>query len=372
VPAEVPPDELLTLRAAGQRFGVSTSVLRRLVARGQLAGAHKRPTQSGEEWVVPASSVAALVVEAHGSQAPTSAGATPESRSRSAEGTPAPTPSEEAAAVGAQAPPAAEAVRADPGERPADPAPGRHRRSMRVPLLVIVLGLAILGVIGLAGGRDGDEPPVATSSAELVPGEDAARAEVHEALDAELAAGAPVGVVGDGAEELVGPARPVVELAPGAEPDPEVEVVVVAGALSGDEAAIASIARDQGQLILTLADPYPDVEIWRVDASALAPVPVETVPPGAEDPAPVEAPADADEVPAPAGAPTVGESATSVVVEAGGSFWTVAVDLAGPGAGDQEVHTLWFDLIEANRDVLPEPGNPDLLYVGTVLVIPGS
>jgi nucleoid-associated protein YgaU len=35
-----------------------------------------------------------------------------------------------------------------------------------------------------------------------------------------------------------------------------------------------------------------------------------------------------------------------------------------------EIAPLWQALIDANRAQLPQPGNPDLLYVGTNLVIP--
>jgi nucleoid-associated protein YgaU len=384
VSAEVPrDDDLLTLRVAGQRFGVSTAVLRRLVARGQLPGAHKRPTQSGEEWVVPAASVAALVLEAHGSQA--SSGSEAKGTDASPEAIPAnepPAPSpvdEPGVPAGAAAEPTAEPAPAAPvAERHAEAASGRGgRRSMRLPVAVILLGLAIALLIGLTGGRDGDPgAPRSTSSAELAPGDDAARIEVEQALAAELADGEPVGVLGDGAAALLDPARPTVELPlPGAagtdmvEVEVEVEVVVVAGARSGEEEAAAEALREQGQLILTLASPYPAAEIWRVHATEPpeAPAPTEAPAPP-EAPAPTEAPAPPEAPPSADGSPA--ETPASVVVEAGGSFWTVAVDLAGPGADSQQVHERWVDLIETNRDLLPDPGNPDLVYVGTVLVVP--
>jgi len=59
-----------------------------------------------------------------------------------------------------------------------------------------------------------------------------------------------------------------------------------------------------------------------------------------------------------------------VRVEQGESFWSIAEELAGPGASAGEIHQTWTALIDANLDVLPEAGNPDLLYVGTVLVVP--
>ena len=58
----------------------------------------------------------------------------------------------------------------------------------------------------------------------------------------------------------------------------------------------------------------------------------------------------------------------------GGSFWTVAEDhvtarSAAPRPTRRSAR-YWLDLIEANRSSLPDPGNPDLLYVGTTLVLP--
>src|SRR3546814_11774651 len=50
-------DEIITLREAADRFGVSTTELRRLARAGDLPGASTRPTPSGGvEWVVPAPS----------------------------------------------------------------------------------------------------------------------------------------------------------------------------------------------------------------------------------------------------------------------------------------------------------------------------
>jgi hypothetical protein len=52
----------------------------------------------------------------------------------------------------------------------------------------------------------------------------------------------------------------------------------------------------------------------------------------------------------------------------------VAVAIADERAGGQAsataVDSLWRALIETNRAGLPHPGNPSLLYVGTILTIP--
>ena len=58
----------------------------------------------------------------------------------------------------------------------------------------------------------------------------------------------------------------------------------------------------------------------------------------------------------------------------GDSFWTVAERLTsarlGRPAGDGEVLEPWLALIEANRDRLTDPGDPDLLFPGQVLRLP--
>ena len=55
-----------------------------------------------------------------------------------------------------------------------------------------------------------------------------------------------------------------------------------------------------------------------------------------------------------------------VVVAPGDSFWSIAAD----EAGDRDLVGYWRALIEANRDRLVDPTNPDLLYPDQVLVLP--
>jgi hypothetical protein len=61
-------------------------------------------------------------------------------------------------------------------------------------------------------------------------------------------------------------------------------------------------------------------------------------------------------------------------VAAGESFWSIATSIADTRAGGhatvQAVDALWRALIAANLDKLPNPKNPSLLYVGTILSIP--
>jgi hypothetical protein len=61
-------------------------------------------------------------------------------------------------------------------------------------------------------------------------------------------------------------------------------------------------------------------------------------------------------------------------VQAGGSFWTVAKDhlttTLGRAPTNAEITRYWSSLMKANLDKLPQPGNPNLLYVGTTLTLP--
>ena len=62
----------------------------------------------------------------------------------------------------------------------------------------------------------------------------------------------------------------------------------------------------------------------------------------------------------------------TVTVAEGDSFWSIAVDLAtaataGRTPTEAEVVSVWASVVDANRDRLVEPGNPDLLLVGQTL-----
>ena len=61
------------------------------------------------------------------------------------------------------------------------------------------------------------------------------------------------------------------------------------------------------------------------------------------------------------------------VVEAGQSFWSIAEDVVhryDPAGSAEAVGTYWWRLVEHNRSRLPVPGNPDLLYVGSEILLP--
>jgi hypothetical protein len=63
----------------------------------------------------------------------------------------------------------------------------------------------------------------------------------------------------------------------------------------------------------------------------------------------------------------------SYIVKPGDHFWAVAeraVLASNPSATESSVRTYWIRLVEANVAKLPDPSNPDLLLVGTTLVLP--
>lgn len=68
-----------------------------------------------------------------------------------------------------------------------------------------------------------------------------------------------------------------------------------------------------------------------------------------------------------------GDATSTRIVRAGESFWSIAEDeVLGSvdEATDADVIDYWRRLIGHNRSRLPDPTNPDLLWVGTALVLP--
>jgi hypothetical protein len=61
-------------------------------------------------------------------------------------------------------------------------------------------------------------------------------------------------------------------------------------------------------------------------------------------------------------------------VAAGQHFWSIAEEILEAAwerpATEAEVTGYWSQLVEANRDVLADPGNPDLLFPGQVVDVP--
>jgi hypothetical protein len=86
------------------------------------------------------------------------------------------------------------------------------------------------------------------------------------------------------------------------------------------------------------------------------------------EPEPVQPPP----APPPVAEPT--PSGTTHVVVAGDNLWSIAAahltEVQGERPTQRQVTPYWRALIEANRDRLPDPSNPDLLFPGVHLVLP--
>ncbi len=103
-------------------------------------------------------------------------------------------------------------------------------------------------------------------------------------------------------------------------------------------------------------DDPPGIAVMEVVGDPGAPVP--DTPPVAPAPVETQPPPAADEV----------------IVQPGNSFWSLAVETVAEANGapptDDQVDDYWRRLIEANRDRLIAPGDPDLLRPGQILVLP--
>jgi nucleoid-associated protein YgaU len=78
--------------------------------------------------------------------------------------------------------------------------------------------------------------------------------------------------------------------------------------------------------------------------------------------------------PAPPGPAPPTADATTWVVEPGDSFWSIAEDVVTPpgqpAPPERDVSRYWRRLVDANRDRLVDPGNPDVLLPGQTLTLP--
>lgn len=106
--------------------------------------------------------------------------------------------------------------------------------------------------------------------------------------------------------------------------------------------------------------------------------PTTTTAPAAEPSAPDDpaaSPPAPDRDPATDRAPTAErfEPGTSLEVAEGEHFWHIAeqtVRADDPDASAAQVTGYWVQLVDANLDILVEPGNPDLLLVGQAVELP--
>lgn len=160
--------------------------------------------------------------------------------------------------------------------------------------------------------------------------------------------------------------------------------------------SMASTALTVGPATAGTAGPPPPVETMRrlpdaaptsttsttsTTASTTSSTTSTTQPPAAPPAAPPTVPPTAAPAPPPA-APTpstapaagAGSGSGSWTVRPGDHFWSAAERSLAQAWGrpptDDQVAPYWRSLVAANRDRLRDPGNPDLLFPGQVLVVP--
>jgi nucleoid-associated protein YgaU len=162
-----------------------------------------------------------------------------------------------------------------------------------------------------------------------------------------------------------------------------------------DEARTESEARSSGRpfpklllaaVVLVVAIVAGGLALAARDGGGGADVAVERTPVTVAA-APVQAPAQASEAQAPvadepaaqvaAPAPVpAGPEARTVTVARGESFWSIAerevAAQLGRAPTDAEVTSWWASFVAANTDRLVNPGNPNLVVTGQVLVLPGG
>src|SRR3546814_727287 len=215
-------DEIITLREAADRFGVSTTELRRLARAGDLPGASTRPTPSGGvEWVVPASSAQSVAA------------------------------SQQAAGE------------ADPfGSLRTFEEPPPRRNTALIGLIVLLAGLVLAGTAVWLSGDDGGQETANDPTTTSADPEAQALAALEAVIQEEVPEGQPIGTLGSAAEDLAGRYRPTVVL-PSADAPPA--IVVIAGDLTEEEQAAADTLASAGQLLTSRDDVVPALEVWRVD-----------------------------------------------------------------------------------------------------------
>lgn len=150
-------------------------------------------------------------------------------------------------------------------------------------------------------------------------------------------------------------------------------------------AAVLGVSVVVGPILFGVVQPDPpSSDPLRLSASS-APLVLDRVTEVASDPASMvtSSPGDAQPVPPDSSSridPTIPPSPGSAaveskwLVESGESMWSIACDSLieawGRPVTDAEVAPYWREVIEANRDRLVEPGNPDLILPGQEFLVP--
>lgn len=327
----------MTIEQAVRRFAVSEKTLRRRLGSGHIDGARKRAGAKGPEWLLPAASVERLGYARRGE------GPDQRLHERIAE---LARRLEEVESLAAERGRALEAAttsgRVVAPPTPVLPRPVRPAEQTRwrrtAATTVLVLGCGLLALAAFAASRPDGEPTPSpapdTISTYLSGHPEITRialvgtpAPRHEGLET-----VPVSTK----QELdeTGLRFVLTNLHTPADPD-LAHLLSVARGLAGDG--------DRQLLLLPTASPP-------------APTPP---PPQVPPPAAPAAPA--------------GPTATTHTVAAGESLWSIAETVAA-GRGlttTAGVASIWHEILHANTDRLPVPGNPSLIYAGNVVAIPG-
>jgi len=361
-------DPLLTIDEATRAFRVSPKTIRRRLAAGEIEGAYKRPGRRGPEWVIPRGALEAAgfvprgdVVATELPEADDDRAAYWQQRALDAE-----------AALRAAGSPAVRTVAAA--------GPPRRRARWAVLAAIVAVAAVLAGVVVLVGGgEEGADGPAAAPG----PG-----STVRAALEVLTDAGDAVGVMGRAPAGALPRARravPVAQLeAAGA------RYVLAAHDGAREPTAMAALRRS-ARVVLDLETDTGAVvvfDVTRQEAPATAQGSGGPTTTGAASVAGADPPTTPAGEPAPPGpdpepptgpatGPAVGDTEpTTVVVELGDSFWSIAASLVQASMGrvptSAEVTPVWVALVAANEGRLVQPGTPDLLHVGQQLVVPGG
>lgn len=366
-------DPLLTIDDATREFRASPKTIRRRLVAGEIEGAYKRPGNRGPEWVMPRGSLeAAGFIRRNGVPA-VDVPADPEGQ----------------AGYWEQRAHDAEAALEVARQGSTEPDSSRRRGGAWVGVAAAVI-VGLVAVLLIAGRGDDPSPTDGLDPSHL-----ASRSALAQATGTDEA----IGVVGRVPVTLLPDERRyvLVDLDAEVPSAPRYLVAVVADDppsswvdVRAASDVVASVPVPEGvvelldrgtsdPLVADGDDPAADDDVAGDEQAGNEEAAPDTASdPGPVDlePAPTEEPSTPASVPsAPEADPTTPAGPGTVEVGAGDSFWTLAVALADGGDDSPttaEVTAVWASLIDANLDRLVEPGNPDLLHIGQVLVVPSG
>lgn len=171
--------------------------------------------------------------------------------------------------------------------------------------------------------------------------------------------------LGDGSEATEAP--PATEAAPAtAPPTTAVPMTAAPTTAAPTTAAPTTVAP-------TTADPTTVAPTTAVPSTTVAPS-TPLAPPTTDAPSATGTPPSSMDEAGPSGTDDGGSTTAEVAAQSGDSMWSITeqvleerLDRAPTTA---EIAQVWDLVLEANADHLPEPGNPDLIYVGQTVFVP--